>query len=79
MFPPVIEDFGSAAEQLILPLLNLVRLNVELLRKLNRRPLARSHCERDFRLKGVAVVPAGRFVIVAPISSISPCSSAEKH
>jgi len=52
------ENPGRALKQLIAPLFDLVRMNVELLRQLDHGLLALDRCYRHFRLESRAVVPA---------------------
>ena len=75
----VIEDIGSAVEQLIFPLLNLVRMHVELLGELDHCLFTLDRGERDFCLKGGAVVAAGSFCHHGSCFGILPCSKAESH
>ncbi len=52
------EHAGRALKQLVAPLLDLVRMDIEILRQLNQGLLALDSGNRHFRLKGRAVVPA---------------------
>ena len=49
---------GRALQQLIAPLLDLVRMNVEILRQLDQRLLALDRGHRHFRLECRTVIPA---------------------
>lgn len=70
----VIENIGCAVEQLIFPLLDLVRMHVELLGEFDHRLFALDRGERDFRLKAGLWLRRGPFVIMAPVPGILPCS-----
>src|SRR6056297_1695431 len=52
------EDPGRTLEQLVAPLLDLVRMDVEILRQFDQRLLALDRGHRHFRLEFRAVVPA---------------------
>jgi hypothetical protein len=55
------EHIGCPTLKLRLPRCNLIRVDIELLRKLSQRAIALDRSKRHFRFEGRCVVPARSF------------------
>jgi hypothetical protein len=65
--PAAVEHNARSVQQLCLPLRNLIRMDIKMLRQLRNGLLSLDGRQRDFRFEYRCVIPAGVF-----LASLSP-------